>query len=860
MNHEICGFEHLHQHTDHSLLDGLATCSELAERATKINQKFLCVTDHGMMAAIPRQIKECEERNLHPIIGCEIYLNPAQIELKYGENFADHIESWSDEDKKLARKSYHLLAIAYNAIGYKNLVRLSSWAWIHGFYRKPRVNHEMLLRHKEGIIFTSCCYNSEIGQAFDRGGDEAGFEMIEKYMAMFGKNFYLELMMLDFKKQKPYDAFIIRAHNKYHIPVILTQDVHYCNPEDSDLQRKMLMIQTKKTLKEIQEAQNENEMAEMFELQDKNLWMKSEDELNQKWESDYKDIIDYELFKKAKANTVEICNLAKGIEIDRSVKLPEIENSNERLKEGIYQGFKKRGLPLDKNYALRAKEEYELICSKGFSSYFLIQKMMVDEARRWYMEKFGNTGADPVGPGRGCLGAETPIVMSNGDIRFIVDVNVGDYVIALDGTSRKVLRKLEYNVKSENLLKICCYYGDYQGVILTKDHKVYAEKMRRPPNWDRLATSTKSFLDPVGNIQWFRADEIEVGDWVYVPKIITETSINDIFDLDVLSNGSSLICDGDEAIHQIINGLTKNVNRTKHSKRFIDLDCDFFKIMGLFAGDGWFEVNNSSYVGFAFNSHEQENIDFLTAKMRSYGFDDIRIRQSKTRDLVQVIIKNKFLRTLFEYLFDEYRSTPDTKHVPKMVINAAAKNVEAFLRGCMESDGSYGESKFTYTTVSYRLATQIRFLCLRLGIPSSLSVDKRIRPNGKCGYSVRIPKNCKIGPTDAQKRYVYRDMNEGLLLKIKSISEIKGITKVYDLEVEGQHNYLTSSFVVHNSAVGSLVCYCLGITGVDPIKHDLLFSRFLNPARGGKQMKTRFTIDPISTTIPISEQIEECPF
>jgi hypothetical protein len=149
-------------------------------------------------------------------------------------------------------KSCHLLGIAYNDVGYSNLVRLSSWAWIHGYYRRPRINHEVLMQYKEGIIFTSTCANSEIARAFFDRGEEAGYNILEKYMAMFGDKFYLELMMLDFKDQKPYDAFLIKAHDKYHIPLILTNDCHYCRKEHSHNQRLMLMQQNKKTLSGIQ--------------------------------------------------------------------------------------------------------------------------------------------------------------------------------------------------------------------------------------------------------------------------------------------------------------------------------------------------------------------------------------------------------------------------------------------------------------------------------------------------------------------------------------------------------------------------------------------------------------------------------
>lgn len=239
------------------------------------------------MGAIPRQIQACEKYGVNPIFACELYINPLQPVLDIGQKATDLTEDMSPEERKDFKKSYHLLAIAYNQKGYSNLVNLSSAGWTRGFYYRPRVNHELLLKHKEGLIFTSCCYNSEIGQAFDRGGDDAGFAAIEKYIELFGKdNFYLEMMLLDFNKQKPYNKFIIKAHEKYGLPLTLANDCHYCLQEDSKMQRLMLMVQTKKTIQEIEQKKAENETADLFELQDQNLWMKSEDELNSKWLSE----------------------------------------------------------------------------------------------------------------------------------------------------------------------------------------------------------------------------------------------------------------------------------------------------------------------------------------------------------------------------------------------------------------------------------------------------------------------------------------------------------------------------------------------------------------------------------------------
>ena len=400
---EITGYENCHLHSDHSLLDGLGTCEEYSKRASQINQKFLCITDHGAQGAVPRQIKACEENNISPIFGIEFYQNRWQVALHSNQERKQHMDTLNDEEKLRLRKSYHLLAIAYNEIGYSNLVRLSSWGYLSGWGgrpARPRVNYEQLLAHKEGIIFTSCCYASEIGVTFDKFGEDAAMDMVAKHIEMFGENFRLEIMMLDFAKQKPYDRFILKAHDKFGVPLVLTQDCHYCNKEDSKYQRYMLMVQTGRTIHEIEKLQAEG--ADLFELQDQQLWMKSEEELNDFWTSNYSDIIDYDLFKEAKRETVRICEKAKGVTLDRSNKLPQIPDEKAKLAESVFEGYKKRNLPQTAVYQGCLVEELDLINRKGFASYFLIQKMMTDEARRISPSLLGfGDGSEAVGCGRG---------------------------------------------------------------------------------------------------------------------------------------------------------------------------------------------------------------------------------------------------------------------------------------------------------------------------------------------------------------------------------------------------------------------------------------------------------------------------
>lgn len=388
------------------MLDGFGTCEEYALRATQINQNFLTVSDHGMMGAVPRQIRACEKicdkygkDKLSSIFAAELYVNPLQPDT---DDISKYTSELSPDDMNIFKASPHLLAIAYNETGYKNLVNLTSWGFIKGFYRKPRVNYDQLLKFKEGLYFTSCCYNSEVGRAFEKGGEEEAYKSIEKYIEMFGKeNYFLEIMLLDFKKQKPYNKFIVKAREKYNLRIIVTQDCHYCLQEDSHYQRLMLMVQTNRTIQEIQNALKEDAMRDFFELQDANLWMKSEEELNQKWLSDYSDVVPYEIFCEAKKTTVEICRKAKGVQLDRSLKLPSFPDADERLKLLVLKGYRYRQLPETKTYKNRIVEELGLIARKGFSTYFLIQKMMTDEARKWCKEFIGGDGTQAVGPGRG---------------------------------------------------------------------------------------------------------------------------------------------------------------------------------------------------------------------------------------------------------------------------------------------------------------------------------------------------------------------------------------------------------------------------------------------------------------------------
>ena len=838
------------------------------------------------MGAIPQQIAESEKHNLFPIFGVELYVNRMQPKVANRSCSAEFRKSLGDgstSDRVIADgkvsilqksfdKSCHLLAIAYNDQGYSNLVKLTSWAWIHGYYRRPRVNHEVLMQHKEGIIFTSTCANSEIAQAFFEGGDDAGYEMVEKYMAMFGEYFYLELMMLDFKKQKPYDSFLIRAHDRYHVPLMLSQDCHYCRKEQSHNQRLMLMQQKKRTLAEIQMMINSGEAEDLFELQDTNLWLKSEEELNQMWEMKFSDVIDYELYKQSKANTVKIAEFAKGVQIDRGTKLPKIPDADLALWEEIKKGYINRGCPRTTKYAKRIKEEYELIIEKGFSSYFLIQKMMVDEARSRGPDILGfGDGSEAVGPGRGCLHPLTPVRLEDGTVRAIGKIKVGDRVYTVDGSSREVQKTMIYPLNEESLLNIKTYYGDHFGVSLTADHKVYAERQVRTNGRDRsdlTKDARKIHEEPNGNCEWIEAGKLNVGDWCFVPipSVLEKNCVKyDLSDFSTAfsSNVKKLTFDKDFIYHELKSKESgQNIIR---NQRHWELTPEWAYVLGAFVGDGWTNKKQIGEVGFCCKKQEN-NLDYVRDIFERNGVHSTLIQIHDNKESDKLFVRSFCMEMLFNYFHPNYSHTAETKHVPDFILKAPLNLVERYLSGYFMVDGYEDQNKAKFETFSPVLAEQIRFLLMRLGIPSSLKIDTRQESrvdgqdiewgdlfakvdfvNLKPSYVINCPLDCRIGTRlDSSTRNEWKKVSDGIMLRIREISEVTGVSHVCDIQVDVNHNYLTSSFIVHNSVCGSLVAYCLRLHDVEPIIHDLRFSRFLSHARGGKQMNIRHTIKQIS--------------
>lgn len=220
-------FVHLHVHTEYSLLDGFSRIEKIADVLKKNNMNAIAITDHGSMFGTIKFYKEAKKQGFKPIIGCEIYVN--------GED----------------NKYYHLVLLAENNEGYKNLMKISSEGYINGFYYKPRVEKEFLKSHSHGIIALSACMQGEVQKAIINKSYEEARDTAISYEKIFGKgNFFLELQDHGIREQKIINMVSRRISEETGIPMVATNDCHYLEKEDADYHDVLLCIQTGKTYME----------------------------------------------------------------------------------------------------------------------------------------------------------------------------------------------------------------------------------------------------------------------------------------------------------------------------------------------------------------------------------------------------------------------------------------------------------------------------------------------------------------------------------------------------------------------------------------------------------------------------------
>src|ERR1700761_2243741 len=369
-------FTHLHLHTDYSLLDGACDVEKLVAHVDKIGQKAVAITDHGNIYGAVHFFDAAKERGIKPILGCELYICPEE----------DH-RAAPDKDNKYN----HLLVLAENEEGYRNLVRITSEASLHGFYRKPRISKNYLARHAQGLIGFSGCLAGEVCQKLMDGKYEAAKATAAQYQEIFGRgNFFLEIQDQGLELEKKIHADLFRMEKELDIPLVATNDSHYLCEDDSHTHEVLLCVQTASSIHD----------PKRFKFDSDQFYVKTAAEM-EKLFSHAPEVVSRTM------QFAERCNL-KLSKVDNpfpEFAVPAGHTIDSYFEEVCRAGFRKRldtsirhlqdrGLlrnPIA-DYEARLERELSIIKQMKFSGYFLIV---------WDFIRYAREHDIPVGPGRG---------------------------------------------------------------------------------------------------------------------------------------------------------------------------------------------------------------------------------------------------------------------------------------------------------------------------------------------------------------------------------------------------------------------------------------------------------------------------
>ena len=357
-------FVHLHIHSEFSLLDGANRIKDIPKRAKELGMDSIAITDHGVMYGVIDFYNACKEEGIKPIIGCEVYVAP---------------RSRFDKEPGIDNKYNHLILLAKNNQGYKNLSKLVSLSFVEGYYYKPRIDLEILEKYHEGLICLSACLAGSLNQALLNGNMEKAEKIALWHKRVFGDDYYIEIQNNGLQEQVLANQKLIQLARKLDLPLVATNDAHYLKKEDAYNHEVLLCIQTGKRMSD------EDRMK--FETDE--LYIKSPEEM-----SEY-----FSAFPDAIENTVKIaeqCNVEFefGHTILPNYDVPEeFETHYDYFKKLCDDGIRKRyGENPSKEILDRAEYELSIIQKMGFVDYFLIV---------WDYIHFAKENGISVGPGRG---------------------------------------------------------------------------------------------------------------------------------------------------------------------------------------------------------------------------------------------------------------------------------------------------------------------------------------------------------------------------------------------------------------------------------------------------------------------------
>lgn len=369
-------FVHLHVHSEYSLLDGLSRLPDMCQRAQAMGMKSLALTDHGVMYGAVEFAHAAEECDIKPIIGCEIYVAPRRMDQK---------------DPQLDTHPNHLILLAENQTGYRNLLKIVSKAHLEGYYYRPRADRQLLTEYHEGLIALSACASGEIPRLILNGELDKACEAAVWYRDVYGPgNFFLELQEHEGMPQlRDVNAKLIEMSRALGIPVVATNDAHYIRAEEAIAQELLLCIQTGTTIDD----------PKRFQMSSRDYYLRSPEEMARLFGE----------IPEALMNTLAIAERCH-VNLKRTqYHLPPFEvppgyDTQSYLRHLCEEGVKERYHPVTQEVTDRLNYELELIHNMGFDSYFLIV---------WDLVRYARSRGILVGPGRGS-GAASIVAYSLG--------------------------------------------------------------------------------------------------------------------------------------------------------------------------------------------------------------------------------------------------------------------------------------------------------------------------------------------------------------------------------------------------------------------------------------------------------------
>ncbi|MEZ4701162.1 MAG: DNA polymerase III subunit alpha [Rhodothermales bacterium] len=361
-----CDFSHLHCHSQYSLLDGAAQIKTMVAKAAEHGQAALAITDHGNLYGVPEFFTAAKKAGVQPILGCEFYITPSGMQ---------------DRSDKVR---YHQILLAKNAQGYQNLIKLSSLSYSEGYYYKPRIDLDLLKRLSSGLIATTCCLQGEVLQTILNKGEEAGRVAFERYLEIFGEDYYVEIQDHGIPEQHRCNEVLLRWASEYNVKIIATNDVHYVEQVDAEAQDVLLCLQTGKDLHDPNRMRFENNQ----------FFLKSTDEML----GSLKGLtpIQRESALNNTRDIVDKCHfdLPMGTLLMPHYPIPESygNDMDAYLKHLVFERAVERYHPLSQDVVDRLNYELGVIKTMGYAGYFLIVQDFTTAAR---------TLGVSVGPGRG---------------------------------------------------------------------------------------------------------------------------------------------------------------------------------------------------------------------------------------------------------------------------------------------------------------------------------------------------------------------------------------------------------------------------------------------------------------------------